>query len=237
LLIAVAAVGWMLWLGFRRGGTEVGFGFGLWGLGRMYTVLTPILLVTLIPLLGTGWDQPSLVAAWRLTGASPATVVRDRLANVLGGYCVFAAVVLACAGYAAARTAGAPGWLPTLVVVTVAGPLCGGYIAMALSYAAGIGSGVAALRIVVAVVLAGLDALNRLPWAALSLSGTSDAVRRAGGWTPPLRGDSVTGAVAGDAGFILSRLLLVVLATIAVVAVRGPARCRTIYVPRPRQRP
>jgi hypothetical protein len=223
LLIAMTVVGWVLWVGFRPGGTEVGPGFGLWGTGRLYALTTPIALVALVPLLATVWSQRRLTYAWHLVGASPLRRGRDQLANFASGYLVFAGLMLACTVFAVARMQheGRP-WLPTLLVILTVGPLAGGYITLAVAYIVAAIARLDVLRIVTVAFLAGLDAVNQLPLVALSLSGTSDSVNRAGYWSAPLRGEMTT--IQPDPDFTLVRLALVAVTSLAVFAVAAATR-------------
>ncbi|MER5262005.1 hypothetical protein ABTZ99_07995 [Actinosynnema sp. NPDC002837] len=216
MLVVLAAVTPMIWIGFRSGGTEVGDGLlGLRGIGRYWTVLTPIVLAVTVPLLGRAWRRRRQQVNWMLAPAGPATTSRDTLWNFVAGYLAYAALVLVCSCYLLVRVDAAATPLVAVAVVTVVGPLMGGYTTLALGYVLGELTGQEAIRIVVVVVLAILDAVNYVP-SALSASGTGRTVEEAGGWEPALDNGPITTVAWPTADSVGTRAALVIVTSLGL---------------------
>jgi hypothetical protein len=223
LAFVVALFAAFIWLGFRPGGTEMGDIFGLLGIARYWAVLAPPLAMTLVPMLGCVWQRDQLHANWRLAQASGPRMRLDRLLNFLAGYSVYAVLLLLCATYAATRLEPGAVSYANLAVITVVGPLAGGYAILLSGYLVGVVTGSVAARVVVVLVMGLLDVVNQLPAAVLSLSGTSLLVARTSAWDPRLAGDELAQLLVPSAAFGVGRLVLCLLLTLALIAVRGNA--------------
>ncbi|GAA0978685.1 hypothetical protein GCM10009555_042120 [Acrocarpospora macrocephala] len=214
-LLVAAVLGWVVWICFRPGGTEIGAGFGLWGLGRLWAVTAPILVFLVVPLLDRLWHPARLARDWELAQVGGLRAGLDGLANFLAGYAVYAAFVAGLSVVAAARM----NLLPVLLVTAV-GPLTGGFIVLALGHLVGVWWRAPIARYVTVLLLAVLDAVNQVPAILLSLSGTSRQARVAGVWEPALRGTDPSPALRVDQGFLATRLgLAACLAVLLVLAI------------------
>ncbi|MFI6296261.1 hypothetical protein ACIBEJ_32025 [Nonomuraea sp. NPDC050790] len=217
-LLALLPAGWLTWVGFRPGGTEVGDAFGPWGLARYWAVVTALLAVAVVPLLGPLWQERRLRAGWRLAAASPWAVGKDRFRVFLAGFLVYAAAVVVCALFVGRRLYGAGDWLPSLLVVTAVGPLLGGYVLLACCYAINSRWGPAP-AIGLAVVMGSLDLANVLP-AVLSLSGTGDVARMSAAWAITFEEPSFTRLPLPAWPFLAARLVAAVGGTALVLSCR-----------------
>jgi hypothetical protein len=215
LLIPLLIMAGMLQLGFTAGGTEVGDRFGPWGVARLYAVMTPLLLVSLVAVLSRLWHDRDLEDNWLLSGAGRVAVVKDTYRNFLAGFLVYAAFVAALAVFAAFRLADTAAWSMPLLIVTAVGPLSGGYAVLGIAYAVARTLGGAVARSAVVIFLVSLDVINQLPWLPLSASATSLAANRALVWGVSLKGETFVDVVPSTA-FILARVVLVVVTTVAV---------------------
>jgi hypothetical protein len=218
LAIVAAVLAPVLWIGFRNGGTEVGARLTVRAIGRYWTVLTPVVVVVLVPLLGTVWRLRTMQRAWLLAQPSRLTMVRDGLANFLAGCLPFAAVIAVLGGYLAAQVDRTTASLVTVGLVTVFGPLAGGYLTLAAGYLAGLWTASSGVRVAVVILLAVLDATSWLPFTVLSVSGTAAPVVRAGSWTTSnFRSDS--GHVVGPGpGFLALRVIVCAVLTALIAA-------------------
>ncbi|WP_327091380.1 hypothetical protein OIE66_12260 [Nonomuraea sp. NBC_01738] len=208
LILALVPVAWLTWVGFQPvTGTEVGDSFGPWGLGRYWAIIAPIAAAAVVPLVDAAWREDRLRAGWRLAAASGWAIARDRLRALLAGFAAYGCVIAAGTVFVALRLPG-----PAVAVVTVIGPLLGGYTALCLAYAAGVRGGTAA-RITVILLAAVLDLANALPTPLLSISGTGDVA--AASWSPGF--EQAGAAPLPVAGFLAGRVLLAVAATVLVM--------------------
>jgi hypothetical protein len=202
----------VIWRGFLRGGTEVGYSFHLYQLFRMFYILAPICAILIVMATGQLWNVRRTSRAWELTRPSWTVAARDMLANFIVGYLSFAILIVGLGCYAVVRMGGDPSSVVNVLVVVAVGPLLGGYVTLGLGYLAGFVSGQPAFRIGVVVVMACLDAVSQVPSRYLTLSGTSRIVEPAywglAGVDPP------AGAmVSPTPGFALGRLGLALVVT------------------------
>ncbi|MBB5079537.1 hypothetical protein [Nonomuraea endophytica] len=217
-LLALLPAGWLTWIGFRLGGTEVGDEFGPWGLARYWAIVTALLAAGLVPLLGPLWQEERLRAGWRLAAATPSAVSKDRLRVFLAGFLVYAAGIVVCALFVGGRLYGAAAWLPSLLVVTAVGPLLGGYVLLACCYAINSRWGPAP-AIGLAIVMGSLDLANVLP-AVLSVSGTGDVARLSASWTVTFEEPGFAELPLPTWPFLAARLVAVVGCTALVLLSR-----------------
>ncbi|MBT2231785.1 hypothetical protein [Nonomuraea sp. NEAU-A123] len=220
LLVIGAGLACVVWIGFRAGGTEVGEGFGLWGMGRYWAVITPCLLFFLVPMLDRLWHKNSLMLGWRLGQVGGARAGIDGLLNFLAGYLVYATFVVVLGIFPAIRMSDAES---SVVLVTVAGPLIGGYMVLMAGHIMAYWMNLQIMRFLTVMLLAILDAINELPTVVWSLSGTSHLVRQAGVWHSSLLGGDPMTAVTVDPAFLVSRAAVCGILTSVFVVAAGRA--------------
>jgi len=227
-LVVIGVVAWVWWIGFRPGGTEVGYEFGTRAVTRLWAVVTPILVVVVIPMLGRLWRTDRLRQAWLLSQPSLRRAAYDTVGNFLAGYLVFAAFVGVVALVAVAELDTAQLGYADLAIATAVGPMLGAYAVLALGYLIGAATGSAAIRIATVVVAAVLDATNQIPAAWLSLSGLSRTVSRAGVWHPGLQRPTGGQTLLPTLDFLVTRLVMCLVLTIAIALFAAVQARRTV---------
>jgi hypothetical protein len=217
LAVVAAAAAAMLWIGFRPGGTEVGYEFGVWGIARFWVVMTPIVIVLLVPMLGRLWQIQRLLDSWALSRPSTLRAIADSLFTFWAGFLVYLAFTAILAAFAATQVKHIPAVYDNLAIMTLTGPILGGYWTLAAAYAAGLRYRSAALRIGIVAFIAVVDATNQLPFTVTSLSGTSAMTSKHGAWQPNLFDAQDSEVVRPTVSFLVARLALCVISTLAVM--------------------
>jgi hypothetical protein len=223
LLLVLAVIAWLTTIGFTTGGTETGDQFGWYGIVRYWMVIAPILLLLLSPLVGAAWNPPLLRATWRLANASPVHMALDRYRNFCAVFLVYAGALLMCCAFLVARIERSPLWLATLVILTVAGPLAGGYLFLGLGYAAEMLTGSAAVRVGLIALAAPVELAGQAPWPALTVSGFTLGDSGVPQWPMSFLEQDLTNVPTPSASYVGVRALALLVATGAVlVAHRSP---------------
>lgn len=220
LILVFLAAGWLSWVGFRPGGTELGYDFGWFGVVRYWMVIAPFVLLLLTPLVGSAWDVRRLRADWTLASASRRSASLDGYRSFLAVFLVYAGFVVGGGVFLALRGEPTGTTFASLAVLTVVGPMVGGYTLLAAGYVAEALSSLAVTRITLVTIMIIFELLGQLP-AALSVSGFLLTDTGVSGWNLTFADTSFVEVPAAPTGYLLIRCLLAVVATAAVLAVGG----------------
>lgn len=243
LLVVLAVVAYLIYMGYRRGSTETGDLFGYSKVLQFWSIIGPMLFLGVTASTpGSSYVRPEH-DPFILTRP---TVIRSVLDAIARWAALMAPVILIGIGaslFLSTRVPDAasatfqtvtgrdPVTVQSVWLVFLVGPVTGAAALLALSETVGVYLASNTLRIVLVGVVALMDATNRLRSPLLSPSGTALGIVQSGSWGEysyvnfrPVEGPMM---VAPSSGLLLSRVALVVF-TVALLVGIGVLRARLV---------